>query len=271
MELIAYLAATILAAFAGDKAKSIHRFIRRKRSYENALRMHKVVINSLTEHAKEKEKSVNRVILGDMDIVNQERLKDIYTLVAKHDELKRYELDQPADMTNDFRLLEEYLNIVSPDKRAHKVALALNSGLISSLLQNFLSATDRSAINRSTVVGMLVGKKMKEDTKSYVYFLCALLLQGALTLAGVIELNAYLLGFLVLMVSALAINQKALEYRIKRGLYGSTPYEVREIIKFIDEHADKNDFNDQGGARKIFQDAMEETPKEIIVHGGAYQ
>jgi hypothetical protein len=41
---------------------------------------------------------------------------------------------------------------------------------------------------------------------------------------------------------ALFLNRKILDYRVRRGYYGATEYESREIIQFIVDHADDIDY-----------------------------
>ncbi len=273
ISLLASIASAIGTAFAYDKIKSIYKFISKKDDYENALNIHKIIIESreLKESIKNHEAIIKRIIINDKDIGDVEKLKEAYSLAYKNKELNELEIKYTINSTKDYKLISTYFKRNLMLGKSSTIGIALNSGLISSLLQNFLSATDRSAINRSTIVGMLVGKKMKEDTRSYIYLFLALAVHLGTTLLGFVGFDIYITGFLIFMIAALAINQKALEYRIKHGLYGSTPYEVREIIKFIEEHTEKDDFNDREGRKKIFQDAIEETPKEVIVYGGAYK
>lgn len=273
ISLLASIASVIGAAFAYDKIKSIYKLLSKKDEYEDALNIHKIITESieLEEDIERHEKIIKRIIINDKDIGDVERLKKTYSLIFKSKDLSEVEIKCTVNATKDHKLISAYFTRNLMLGRSSAIGIALNSGLISSLLQNFLSATDRSAINRSTIVGMLVGKKVKEDTRSYIYLFLALVAHLGAVLLGLVGFNLYITGFLILMIAALAMNQKALEYRIKYGLYGSTPYEVRELIKFIEEHTDKDDFNDHEGRKKIFQDAIEEAPKEVIVYGGAYQ
>ena len=52
-----------------------------------------------------------------------------------------------------------------------------------------------------------------------------------------------------------------LAYRIKRGYYGTNQHEAKELLRFLIKHADKTDFSDGDGLKKIFP-----TPEEIADH-----
>jgi hypothetical protein len=62
-----------------------------------------------------------------------------------------------------------------------------------------------------------------------------------------------------------------LEYRIKKGLYGTNPYETKEIIQFIEEHSDKSDFIDGGKYKKLIQESDKDAIEDKIVWNGALQ
>lgn len=159
-----------------------------------------------------------------------------------------------------------------PKREKNKEGRALflvGSGLIKASILSLLSATDTPSINKSTVVGMLVNEKIKKDAKSYLYLTLVLILHIALAALGVMEQSAYFMAFILVMISALMINQKVLEYRIRVGLYGTTQYEAREIIKYAEDHSNPDDFNDGEKRRKVFQDAVQETTGEVVVYGGA--
>lgn len=66
-------------------------------------------------------------------------------------------------------------------------------------------------------------------------------------------------GFVVLLIIALLANQLVLWYRIRKGYYGNSEYEIKEILRFIRDHSDKSDFNNGDGLKKVFtqSEAME--------------
>ncbi|WP_318506777.1 hypothetical protein [Photobacterium leiognathi] len=154
-------------------------------------------------------------------------------------------------------------------KGYRKIWFLFNSGLLDSIVKSVIYNEDKSSINKNTVIGMLVGNKMKQDTKSYLFIIGALLLHVSFSLFGVVSLNYWLMSFLLFMFSGLTLNQKVLEYRIRNGFYGTNEYEAREIISFIDQNADDNDFGN-GGDKKLFQETDKFNSYETGIYGGLF-
>jgi len=273
ISLLSAVSAAIVAAVGTDKFRSFYKLLKNKKRYESALYIRKYVIKNWTKHLDLDKHSdiIKRIIISDKDIASEESIKKAYSHLLG--EYKHITIDMLEKKIEKYHLLSKYFEstIRSSDKSFIKFDVALNSGLISSLLQNLLSATDRSALDRSTIVGMLVGNKIKQDTKSYVYLLIALLIHLGMSLFSVMDINPYLISGLIFLIGGLSVNQKITEYRIRKGHYGSTPYETREIIRYIEEHADKNNFTDGDGKKKLFQDMKSSIKKEELVYGGAYQ
>ena len=146
-----------------------------------------------------------------------------------------------------------------------KLWLSLNSGLIDSMLKNIMYNDESTAINKNTIIGMLVGEKIKKDTKSFIYLGISFLVAVLLPVSGLIAFNYWLVSFLLFMFSMLILNQKVLEYRIANGLYGENEYEAREIIGYIEDHSDSDDFH-SGDDKKIFQ----EKTKSNATFNGVY-
>lgn len=124
-----------------------------------------------------------------------------------------------------------------------KLWVHLNSGLINSTLINVMYNDDSSDIDRNSIIGMLVGEKIRKDTKSYIFIIISLVISVAIPIFTSMTVNYWLISFLLMMFSLLVLNQKTLEYRIANGFYGNTQYEAREIISYIEKHASNDDFN----------------------------
>jgi hypothetical protein len=102
---------------------------------------------------------------------------------------------------------------------------------------------ESSEIDKNSIIGMLVGEKIRKDTKSYIFILISLVFSLAIPLFTSYEINFWLVSFLLLLFSVLVLNQKILEYRISNGFYGNNQYEAREIISYIEKHSSDDDFN----------------------------
>lgn len=273
--LISAFSALVVAIFFGlDKVISFLKFKKNKKNYESALYVHKYVIRNWSKHQyiDAYKDTIKRIIISENDIASEESIKNAYSHLLE--EYKNIDIGEVKQKIDDYYLMSAYFKSAigpSANRFTNIPFIFFGSGLLSSLLQNILSATDKSALDRSTIVGMLVGRKIKQDTKSYIYLLIGLLVHISLYFFGVTDINIYLITGLIFLVGALSVNQKITEYRIRKGYYGSTPYEVREIIKYIEEHSDPNDFSDGDGKKALFQDAEESAEREEIVYGGVYQ
>ena len=113
------------------------------------------------------------------------------------------------------------------------------------------SETSEQALLNITVIGLLVGQKARQISSAYVALILALILYPLTSLLLIFEIKSIVIAFIALLFILLFINQKSLEYRIKKGLYGSNEYEAREILSFIINHSDKSNFTDGSGLREI--------------------
>ncbi|EIV1855720.1 hypothetical protein ACWOGY_004313 [Vibrio vulnificus] len=123
-----------------------------------------------------------------------------------------------------------------------KLWMFLNSGLVNSTLKNVMYNDESSEIDKNSIVGMLVGEKIKKDTKSYIFIMISTIISIVLPLLTNSDVNFWLISFLLSLFSLLVLNQKLLEYRITNGFYGSNQYEAREIIGYIEQHSSDDDF-----------------------------
>lgn len=143
----------------------------------------------------------------------------------------------------------------------------LNAGLINSFLEKKLKVISREHNYENTIVGLLVERRIKSDTRSYIILFCALFLHFVFSLLPSYSINWLLILFLVSLIGLLHLNQKVLEFRIKKGYYGCNEYEAREILSYILEHSDKKQFNDKDGIKEIFPEAEITETKPIYIEG----
>lgn len=81
-----------------------------------------------------------------------------------------------------------------------------------------------------------------------------LLSVGVVIIAGLLTRRTPPIGLLILLGSSLIVinaSALALQYRVSRGLFGTTEYEAREIVRFILRHSDTIDLSGGLGAREI--------------------
>ncbi len=144
-----------------------------------------------------------------------------------------------------------------------KLWIFVNSGLVNSVINISNESEENNNIDKNTIIGMLVGDRIKKDTKSYIYLSISLIASIFIPIIADFNLNLWLIGFLLIIISLLTLNHKILEYRIVKGYYGSNEYEAREIISYLESHTDPDDFNGSG-KKKVFQSSLPQNEVEIL-------
>ncbi len=115
---------------------------------------------------------------------------------------------------------------------------------------------------------MMVDDREKNSRIAYILLSITLLGQFALAYLSKSELSIWLTTLILFLAGAIYINQTIFEYRARKGLYGNTDYEAREILGFIFENAEYIDFGDGNGAKRISPEPERETQENIIPEGG---
>lgn len=146
-----------------------------------------------------------------------------------------------------------------------------SSGLINSVIANYLSKSPTNKnIDKSTIIGIMVNKKIDKDIKAYLLLIASLIAYSLLCFLSILSFNYFGFSLIILFISFISLNQKMLEIRIKKGLYGNNQYEAQEIIAFIEEHSDKSDFTNSDGTKKLMPDLEKEVADENTAWDGAY-
>lgn len=102
-----------------------------------------------------------------------------------------------------------------------------------------------------TVVGLMLGEKMKKSFQAQLFLILALTISLFSYILFQTAWNIVAIGIIIFSLLAIQIDKMLIEYRVKNGWYGTNEYEAREIISFIISHANKDDFNDSGGLKKV--------------------
>lgn len=142
----------------------------------------------------------------------------------------------------------------------------LNAGLIASIKQKFFNSVSRDEKEEATIVGMIVSKKIKKDAQAYFYLFLGMILYLIVGIFNLYQINIWGVAFFTLMILALHTNQKILEYRIKKGYYGSNYYEAKEITQFILENAENDSFS-EGKIKKLILE-VEVTEEGVVYAAG---
>jgi len=148
---------------------------------------------------------------------------------------------------------EAILDSVIPGNTIYKqFVIALNSSLMLSIVNIAESIVESNAEERKskTIVGLMLGEKLKKSANSQLFLITALLINIILSLLSDVPINTLVIVVAIGLL-AIHIDHKLIEHRLKNGWYGKNEFETREIIEFIVSHANKDDFNDKGGLKKV--------------------
>jgi hypothetical protein len=168
------------------------------------------------------------------------------------------------------RASNDVLQLIFGIKHVTEIKFLLNAGLIASLIQRAVNSLSKQQLDENTIVGVMVRRRIKSYTSSYLFLLTTLVAYILSTILVSTSLSNWFVLFIFSLIAALRINQKVLEYRIRKGYYGSNEYEAREIIDFVLAHADKTDFIDGTGAKRLLPTAEIVEAANVYLEGVVY-
>jgi hypothetical protein len=144
----------------------------------------------------------------------------------------------------------------------------LNSGLLMATLASRLSDTGPDKATNSSILGLLLGKKMDSYARAYAFGFAALGV-GALLNVFLPSQLASPLALLIpaLLLLAIFVKQKALELRVSRGYFGNNASEATEFIKFIQSHSDSSNFGDGDKMRRLYPEGEREEERGVVIVG----
>ncbi|NMX72651.1 hypothetical protein HBO23_06695 [Pseudomonas sp. WS 5532] len=149
------------------------------------------------------------------------------------------------------------------------ITIILNSSLALSMARIAEQAASgkKDARKSKTIVGLMLGEKLKQATKIQGILFLVLVVNALAAFVNGAEMNTFVIFVVFVGLSAIFIDHKLIEYRINKGWYGKNEFESREIIRFVLAHADKNDFNDQGGLKKVIPAPSFDEASDLIFSG----
>ncbi|MEZ9345683.1 hypothetical protein AB4166_02350 [Vibrio splendidus] len=103
----------------------------------------------------------------------------------------------------------------------------------------------------NTVVGLMLEERFSSSIKNIRLLSLITLVYLSCTYLKIIPFNILALIIPLLLISAILLDQYLITYRVRKGWYGRNEYESREIINYAIAHANKDDFNDEGGLKKL--------------------
>lgn len=127
-----------------------------------------------------------------------------------------------------------------------------NYGMYKDYLLKVKNKKSGASKNEFAVTELVIRHNAKNNTLAYI-------LGGLSILAYIVGIQLdlfqpnYIFQFLtVLMIFIVFIKQKILQFRLKKGYFGTNEYELRQILRFIADEKNKDYFKGDGKGRKIF-------------------
>tara|TARA_Y100000588_G_scaffold361778_1_gene422928 strand:- start:4624 stop:5364 length:741 start_codon:yes stop_codon:yes gene_type:complete len=103
----------------------------------------------------------------------------------------------------------------------------------------------------NTIVGLMLEDRFSSSIKGIRVLSLVTLVYLSCSYLEIIPFNVLAPIIPLLLISALMLDQYLITYRVRKGWYGRNEYESREIINYAIAHANKDDFNDEGGLKKL--------------------
>jgi len=149
-------------------------------------------------------------------------------------------------------------------KHNKKILIYLNSSLVSAISKIYEDLNDSSIEQKKskTIVGVMLQEKLKNAMKSQIILITCFALNLILSALSVVNFSYILCIFISVMILAIHVDQKLIDHRVRKGWYGKNEFEAKEIINFIVSHANKDDFNDSGGLKRVIPLPEAETEKQ---------
>ncbi len=119
----------------------------------------------------------------------------------------------------------------------------------------------------NTIVGLMLEKKLTDSNTNTRRLLLVAAAYLACAAVDIVPFNQFVLIIPAILLAALYLDQYLIIYRVRKGWYGRNEYEAREIIEYVISHADKDDFNDEGGLKKLMDAPEREEHKSAEVEG----
>jgi hypothetical protein len=115
------------------------------------------------------------------------------------------------------------------------------------------------------VVGLLTRDKRRSFSIIYFSLTISFIIYALISYYSDNTISVATTLFFLFVLMAVFLNRYLLEYRLRKGFYGTTEYEAREVIDLILRHSDKSDFSDGEGLKKLFPE-----PENVESEAGGF-
>lgn len=229
---------------------------KQRKSIEASLRLRKIVLKDGARLAtlEFRDNKHRRVLVTQSELDSPEIVLRNYESLFEKDLSLDYERihKQVEDLSEEQLALDSF-EIIIGGKQHTGIWRIFNAGLIQALVASRLSDPTAKNAGGSSILGLMLGRRMDAYARAYVYSISALVI-GFLSQLFLAESGAAFLSIIIplFFLFGLTASQKILEFRVSRGYFGNNAGEAAEFIKFIQSHSDRSDFNDGDKMRRLF-------------------
>ncbi len=150
------------------------------------------------------------------------------------------------------------------------IANALIKTPLLNTLHNMLKSKEKLIEEESkeynSIIEAIIISRISRDYKSYIYLILSFIIMLALS----VNEQEYLIYATIplLLVLCLYGSQNIIKYRINNNWYGNNYYEAREILNYLSQHNNDNDFFDGEKLKKLYPTKIDNTPENNTVIDG---
>lgn len=271
LDVLSILSAVVAVVPIAKNLVEYRNYRKHRRSIEASLRLHKIVLRSGAQLAslEVRDKTRRRVLITPSELDSSDSVCRTYEILLEKDLSKDHELVRRLvdQLTSQQSALDTFERTIDAKQRttAWKV---VNAGLIQAAIASKLSDLGSEKASGSSILGLMLGRRMDAYARAYAYSLASLVVGLLLYLflgeAGVTYLSVIVPLVLLLGLTA---NQRLLQFRVSRGYFGNNASEAAEFIRFIQSHSDKSDFNDGDRMRRLLPEQERDACEKVVIVG----
>lgn len=252
METILIILLALLIAFAASNAKDFLKIKKHGKSLDRIIQVQRIIRSK--KISKNNEKFL--IEIKKSDVLNDKEILKIYKeIIINYTEIDERVFDKEIyEKEKSIENQEQNFssNYFKELTGLHHSLSIFTSGLFLATLSLRLSSVDKESVKSNSIIELMLGRKIRNYIKSYKFSILFIAIFTFIHYKFP-DIPGTEIGIAVPIIILLAtlINQKIVEYRIFNGLYGNNQSEIRELIEFIENHSNPNDFTDGDGLKKL--------------------
>lgn len=235
MELVATLIG-VLGALAAGIVKSV---LDSKSEFKSR---HWILIKSTRKSFFAYNSAITKIILSSAETVGSEQGERLRRI--------RNQLLHDAASVE----LEELMSLAVKIRKKSMFDMINSFVLTSAIYHQSNNANARSKDSANSVSKVFLASKVKESTTVYVLLASSMVFHLVLAAFNGVDFSLPAIVFLCSVALLNYARTALLAARVKSGTFGLNSSECRELLRFIEEHTEKDDFFDGGKLKRILED-----------------